>query len=98
MLEGRRNMKTLPKKVIAYKKTPEFDELNVPKGLLNAHQTKEGVWGKIVILEGQLQYTINEPVIEVVVLTENSYGVVEPEIYHDVKPLGKVKFYVEFYR
>ncbi len=57
-------MKALPKNVTAYKKTPEFDELSVPKGLLNAHQTKVGVWGKIVILEGQLQYTINEPIIE----------------------------------
>ncbi len=91
-------MKALPEDVIAYKKTPEFDELSVPKGLLNAHQTKQGVWGKIVILEGQLQYTINKPEIEVVVLTENSYGVVEPEIFHEVKPLGNVRFYVEFYR
>jgi tellurite resistance-related uncharacterized protein len=91
-------MKALPEDVIAYKKTPEFDELSVPKGLLNAHQTKQGVWGKIVILEGQLQYTINKPEIEVVVLTENIYGVVEPEIFHEVKPLGNVRFYVEFYR
>ena len=91
-------MKALPEDVIVYKKTPEFDELSVPKGLLNAHQTKQGVWGKIVILEGQLQYTINKPEIEVVVLTENSYGVVEPEIFHEVKPIGKVRFYVEFYR
>ena len=98
MLESRRNMKILPKNVTAYKKTPEFDELSIPKGLLNAHQTKEGVWGKIVILEGQLQYTINEPEIEIIVLTEKIYGVVEPEIFHDVQPLGKVRFYVEFYR
>ncbi len=98
MLEGRENMKTLPKNVTAYKRTPEFDELSVPKGLQNAHQTKKGVWGQIVVLEGQLQYTINEPEIEIIVLTENSYGVVEPEIFHDVKPLGKVRFYVEFYR
>jgi len=91
-------MQVLPQDVTAYKKTPEFDELSVPKGLLNAHQTKEGVWGKIVILEGLLQYTINEPEIEVFVLTENIHGVVEPEILHEVKPLGKVRFYVEFYR
>ncbi len=91
-------MKELPKDVTAYKKTPEFNELNIPKGLLNAHQTKEGVWGKIVILEGQLQYIINEPGIEVVILTENIYGVVEPKILHEVKPIGNVRFYVEFYR
>ncbi|MEE9337548.1 MAG: DUF1971 domain-containing protein [Methylococcaceae bacterium] len=91
-------MKALPKNVIAYKKTPVFDELSIPKGLQNAHQTKKGVWGNIVILEGQLQYTINEPEIETIVLTEKIDGVVEPEIFHNVKPLGKVRFYVEFYR
>ncbi len=91
-------MKALPKNVIAYKKTPEFEEFSIPKGLINAHQTKEGVWGKIVVLEGQLQYTINEPEKEIIVLTEKIYGVVEPEIFHDVKPLGKVRFYVELYR
>jgi tellurite resistance-related uncharacterized protein len=90
-------MKSLPDNVVAYKKTPEFDESSVPNGLLNNHQTKEGVWGKIVILEGRLLYTINEPKEEIY-LDSNNSGVVEPTVYHQVKPLGKVRFYVEFYR
>jgi tellurite resistance-related uncharacterized protein len=89
-------MKQIPENVTAYKQTPEFDEISVPKGLLNAHQTKEGVWGKIVILEGVLQYTISEPE-EVILLDVNRFGVVEPTALHQVKPLGKVRFYVEFY-
>ena len=91
-------MKQLPNNVTPYKRTPEFDELSVPNGLLHEHQTKESVWGKIVVLEGQLQYTINEPDKEVVILDVNTIGVVEPEIRHEVKPLGKVRFYVEFHR
>ncbi len=90
-------MKHLPHNVTSYSQTPEFDESSIPDGLLKNHQTKEGVWGKIVILEGQLQYTINKPEIEVVILDESNYGVVEPTVFHEVKPLGKVKFYVEFY-
>jgi len=90
-------MKSLPDNVVAYKKTPEFDESSVPKGLLNNHQTKEGVWGKIILLEGKLLYTINEPKEEIY-LDANNSGVVEPTVYHQVKPLGKVRFYVEFYR
>jgi hypothetical protein len=27
----------------------------------------------------------------------NRFGVVEPMVLHQVKPLGKVRFYVEFY-
>ncbi len=91
-------MKKIPEGVAPYKKTPEFTEATVPAGLLKDHQTKEGVWGKIVILEGDLEYTIIEPELEVVTLNEGKYGVVEPIILHHVTPIGKVRFYVEFYR
>ena len=91
-------MKNLPDNLEAYKRTPEFDENSVPKGLLKAHQTKQGVWGKIVVLEGELQYSIDSSDNEVLVLSTNKYGVVEPEVFHQVKPVGEVRFYVEFYR
>ncbi len=89
-------MKSLPENVAPYKRTPEFDELSIPGGLLKEHTTKEGVWGRIVVLEGRLQYTINEPVQEVVILDQHAYDIVEPAVRHEVKPLGKVRFYVEF--
>ncbi len=89
-------MKTLPEHVSAFQKTAEFTETSVPKGLLKDHNTKAGVWGKIVVLEGKLEYTILEP--EVVCLSPELPGVVEPMMLHYVKPLGQVKFYVEFYR
>jgi len=90
-------MKTLPHNVSAYKRTPEFTETTIPAGLLKDHTTKEGVWGKIVILEGELEYVIQEPVQQVVHLTPGNYGVVEPTIRHHVKPIGAARFYVEFY-
>lgn len=91
-------MKNLPDSVAPYKKTPEFTEGTVPVGLLKDHQTKEGVWGKIVVLEGDLEYTIIEPGLEIVALSASVYGVVEPTILHHVTPKGKVRFFVEFYR
>lgn len=91
-------MKSLPEHVSPYKRTPEFDELTIPKGLLKEHQTKTAVWGEIVVLEGELQYTINEPEQEVIVLNSRRAGIVEPTIRHEVTPLGHVRFYVEFYR
>jgi tellurite resistance-related uncharacterized protein len=86
-------MKQLPNTIAAYKRTPEFTEESVPAGLLRAHQTKDSVWAKIVVLEGRLQYTINEPEQEVVILDESVYGVVEPTVLHEVKPLDSVRFY-----
>lgn len=91
-------MKQLPETVAAYRKTPEFDENSLPHGLTHNHQTQDGVWAKIVVLEGRLQYTIDGPAPETVVLDENAHGVVEPTVPHSVKPLGKIRFYVEFYR
>ncbi|MFT6100817.1 MAG: tellurite resistance-related uncharacterized protein [Arenicella sp.] len=91
-------MKKLPNTVSAYKKTPEFTELTVPKGLLKDHQTKQDVWGEIVVLEGCLEYTIIEPALEVITLNKGQRGVVEPTILHHVTPVGAVRFYVEFNR
>jgi len=91
-------MKILPRNIASYKKTPEFDETCIPKGLLKSHQTKEGVWGKIVVLEGQLKYKITEPEEEIIILNDGIPGVIEPTMYHEIEPIGKVRFYVEFYR
>jgi tellurite resistance-related uncharacterized protein len=91
-------MKQLPSNVVPYKRTPEFTEESVPAGLLHSHQTKESVWAKIVILEGRLQYTIHGQEQEVIILDDSVYGVVEPTVLHEVKPLGNVRFYVEFHR
>ncbi|MCT0219144.1 DUF1971 domain-containing protein [Synechococcus sp. CS-1329] len=91
-------MKSLPAQLNAYQRTPEFTELTTPSGLLHGHSTKESVWGRIVVLEGRLQYTIDEPEREVVVLDPDVVGVVEPAMLHSVRPLGAVRFYVEFYR
>ena len=91
-------MKELPPNVSVYKTTPEFTETNIPKGLLNDHSTKEGVWAKIVVLKGKLSYTIQEPGIEIIELSNDVSGIVEPTIRHRIKPMGLVRFYVEFYR
>ena len=92
------SMKSLPGYVSPYKRTAEFNEQTVPAALLREHQTKASVWGKIVVLEGKLQYTINQPHKEVFILDPSEAGIVEPTIRHEVQPLGKVRFYVEFYR
>ena len=91
-------MKALPADVSPYKRTPEFTESTVPAGLLRSHDTKDGVWGKIVVLEGTLLYRILEPKVEEIVLSPNRHGVVEPTVRHEVVPSAGVRFYVEFHR
>jgi tellurite resistance-related uncharacterized protein len=93
-----RHMKELPRNVSSYKKTPEFTERTIPAGLLKSHQTKEGTWGKIIVLSGLLEYRILEPEFEEITLSPKTPGIVEPTVLHEVEPVGDVRFYVEFYR
>lgn len=91
-------MKKIPDNVNPYKRTPVFNASSIPKGLLKAHQTKQGTWGKIVILNGQLLYRILEPAVSEFILSPEKYGVVEPQILHEIAALGDVELYVEFYK
>ncbi len=91
-------MKTFPADLVFYKKTPEFTADSTPKGLLKDHSTKEGVWGKIIVLSGKLEYTILEPTVKTIELNPATYGIVEPMVKHYIKPLGSVTFHVEFFR
>jgi tellurite resistance-related uncharacterized protein len=91
----------LPADVRPYKRTPTFTEATVPPGLLCAHATKEGVWGLIHVLEGRLAYRVTDrrrPRSEQVLTPDGELGVVEPTIEHEVEPLGRVAFFVEFHR
>ena len=89
-------MKNLPKNVRPYKRTDIFDENSVPQGLLKNHNTKVNIWGKINVIEGKLLYVIQSNPVEEIELYPEKVGIVEPEVKHFVKPIGPVKFFVEF--
>jgi tellurite resistance-related uncharacterized protein len=86
----------LPDGLVAYKRTPVFDQDTLPAGLLRNHSTKPGVWALIHVLEGRLRYRVVEPPQETV-LTPGNPGVVRPQQVHEVQPIGPVRFFVEFY-
>lgn len=101
MSEGDLSASGLPQDAGAYKRTAEFTAETVPPGLLRAHSTKEGVWGLIHVLEGQLAYRITDPrhpASEVILTPSQAPGLVEPTVLHEVQPIGPVRFYVEFHR
>lgn len=87
----------VPDDVSAYKRTPTFTEETVPDGLLRDHQTKAGVWGVIHVERGELAYVVPGRALEVT-LDEMTQGIVVPQELHHVRPLGAVRFYVEFWR
>jgi len=88
----------LPAGYVPYHRTAEFTESTVPRALLSRHTTKAGVWAQVHVLEGSLSYRLLEPFHEEHVLEPGSVALVLPGVEHDVRPLGPVRFFIEFYR
>lgn len=86
----------LPAGLVAYQRTPVFDQDSLPGGLRREHRTKPGVWALIHVLEGRLRYRILDPAREAI-LTPGVPGVVRPEQLHEVEPLGAMRMFVEFH-
>ena len=87
----------LPAGLVAYRRTPIFDQGTIPAGLRREHRTASGVWGLITVLDGRLLFRTRHPVREMV-LTPGTPTAVAPQQPHEVAPDGPVRFYVEFYR
>jgi len=85
----------LPPGLVAYRRSPTFDEQTLPAALQKQHRTKAGAWALIHVVEGQVLYRILEPFGETV-LTPGKNGVVHPEQPHELQLLGPVRLFVEF--
>jgi tellurite resistance-related uncharacterized protein len=87
---------SIPAGYMAYRRTPVFTQDTVPAALLSAHETKDGAWALIHVLEGRLRFHIETPASESI-LEPGQPGTIEPKVRHRVEPLGPVRFYVEFH-
>lgn len=92
------DMPTLPDGLVHVRWTPIFDQDTLPRGLRAAHDTKAGTWGRIVVEEGKLRYTLEPPREGSWVLRPGIDGIIEPAVAHRVAPVGTVRFRVEFLR
>ncbi len=88
-------MPVLPAAAVPYRETRLFDEKTVPPGLLANHQTRPGVWGRLVVASGCLDYLVGDRCFR---LTPEVDGVIAPEEPHRVRLAGPVAFKVVFLR
>ena len=91
-------MPELPDGATVYRTTPRFDEITVPVGLLDSHQTKAGVWGRICVHEGTVIYRIFGPSTAEFRLDSRYRGVIAPEVPHCIELDGPASFHIEFLR
>jgi tellurite resistance-related uncharacterized protein len=78
--------------------TPTFDERSVPAGLLRAHQIADGVWGRLVVEEGSLDFAFEDAPAAVRTVSAGDHQVIPPATPHHVVINGPVSFGVEFHR
>lgn len=83
-----------------YKSTPVFDETTLPAALRREHRTKDGVWGVIRVLEGELRLVLDDGPgagAEGTILAPDRPGLIRPLQTHHVEPFGKMRMQVDFY-
>lgn len=89
-------------KLVRYQTLPVWTKDTLPQSFQEKHNTKQGTWAKLTILEGELEYYAlnNNGDIQSthIFSTENPPPLVEPQAWHKVKPLGdNLRCFLEFY-
>ncbi|MDQ5888726.1 MAG: hypothetical protein RL210_1341 [Pseudomonadota bacterium] len=94
-------MLKLPDQVSCYSHSPTFGPDTMPGGLTHDHQTQSNVWAKIVVLSGQVRFSVTDGADagQVFVLSPALSGVVAPLSRHHIQCLSDdTRFMLEFYR
>jgi tellurite resistance-related uncharacterized protein len=90
-------MQPMPQNLNCYKSTKIFNQDSIPKAILNRHNTQAGVWGKLIVLAGEVIFVDLENNCEITATSERSVNIV-PEAWHHLKVTGPVELKVEFYK
>ena len=77
--------------------TPVMNEKTVFPQILESHMAPKGKWGKVVVINGELNYKWHDEDTIYTVDSENPL-VIEPERLHHIILTGNVEFKVEFYK
>jgi tellurite resistance-related uncharacterized protein len=83
--------------ITPYASSPIFDEQSLPDALRNDHRTKDGTWGVLRVLAGEVRLVFIDPPSQLIV-TPEAPAVIPPQATHFVELLGKMTMQVEFYR
>lgn len=88
----------LPADAELVRRTVEFDERTVPAGLLAAHQLADGVWARLVVTGGSLEFTFEEHDVPPRTLFAGDRQVIPPRRLHRLAFDGPANFHLEFHR
>jgi len=79
-----------------YGSSPVFDEKNLPDALRNEHRTKDGTWGLLRVLEGEVLLVFKDADGPLRVTADHP-AMIPPQAPHHVEIVGPMRMQVEFY-
>ncbi|MCX6522385.1 MAG: DUF1971 domain-containing protein [Actinobacteria bacterium] len=78
--------------------TEVFDQDRHPAGLRRAHRVAEGVWARLVVHSGELDFVFEDDVEHPIRARADRPVVIPPGRLHHVATTGPVTFAIEFHR
>lgn len=91
------DLSSMPKNCAPYKRTADFTFDTVPDALTNDHSTKEGVWGVLNVVQGEMFYHVPSRQASVE-LEAGDQMLIESTLLHKVSLKEGSRFFVEFWR
>ncbi len=92
----------IPKNWTIQRSTPFFTHENVQKALLSHHNTAEGVFGQLCVMEGTVTYfgfadaDATEPEIKVII-EAGQFATSPPEYWHKIEMSDNAQFNINFW-
>ena len=88
--------------LMCYKTMPEWDHESLPKAFQKRHNTKAGVWAKLIIFSGSLKYYSldgEDNILEEFLFDSNSdIPYIEPQAWHRIEPRREdLRCQIQFY-
>ena len=87
----------LPSGLVLARTTAEFTRESTPAGLRRAHRVATGVWGRLVVSEGEVGFVFEDEPENVIMVGVGGHLVIPPDTPHHVITREGCRFAVEFH-
>lgn len=87
----------LPDGLVLTRTTAEFTHESAPSGLRRAHLVAAGVWGRLVVSDGEIGFVFEDEPERVVDVRAGSHVVIPPDTPHHVITREGCRFVIEFH-
>lgn len=77
--------------------TPEFTHESTPEGLRRAHRIATGVWGRLHVREGHVDFIFEDDTNTPIAVMAGEHVDIPPDTPHHVVTRPGCRFAVEFY-